>query len=141
MEWIEYNYEFCVRFRDTDAYGIVHHSNYYCYFEEARYEFSKKVLKIFENQVLNKLKFPVISSECIYKNALGYDLGKCQVKLKFRIIDSIKIEFLYEIIKKGSNKVYAKGRTVHAVINEDDKLCLTLPPCLQNIMEGIVKYE
>lgn len=140
MDWIEYSYEFRVRFRDTDAYGMVHHSNFFCYFEEARYEFSKNILKLFESQAGRNLKFPVILAECTYKNALCYDLECCQVKLKFRVTEGIKVEFLYEIRKKGNAKIYAKGRTVHAVINEDGKLCVTLPSCLQNLIEGSGKY-
>ena len=35
-EYISYTYRIKIRFRDMDSYGIVHHSNYFSYFEEAR---------------------------------------------------------------------------------------------------------
>ncbi|MGI6256700.1 MAG: acyl-CoA thioesterase [Anaerovoracaceae bacterium] len=138
---MKYTYNFSVRFRDTDAYGIVHHSNYFCYFEEARYNFSEKVLKLYEQGVMTKLKFPVISAECIYKNALGYALEEYQVHLKFRILEGARIEFRYELLKENERKIYAKGRTVHAILNEEDKLCLQLPKSLQELKERISRNE
>lgn len=137
MEWIKYDYRFRGRFRDTDAYGMVHHSNYFCYFEEARYEFSDRVLRLYENQIMEKLKFPVISAECTYKNALYYDLEEYLVRLKFRILEAARVEFVYEIRGEGTKKIYAKGRTVHAIINEENRLCLTLPQCLRRLTEGM----
>ena len=66
---MKYRYNFKIRFGDTDAYGIVHHRNYYNYFEEARFQFSAD---IFGFNVESDVKFPVIESSCIYKILLNF---------------------------------------------------------------------
>lgn len=127
MQWLEFVYPFKVRFSDTDAYGIVHHSRYYCYFEEARYEFTKQCLNLFSGYPEgNSLKFPVISSSCGYRRSLEYTLEEMYIRLRFRILDGCKVEFTYEVKKEGKSIIYAKGRTVHAIL-ENEKLCLTVP--------------
>ena len=127
MQWMEFVYPFKVRFSDTDAYGVVHHSKYYCYFEEARYEFTKQCLNLFSGYPEgNNLKFPVISSCCEYRHALDYTLDEMCIHLRFRILNGCKIEFTYEVKKAGKSTVYAKGRTVHAIL-ENGRLCLSVP--------------
>lgn len=141
QKWIEYIYSFKVRFSDTDAYGVVHHSRYYCYFEEARYEFTNQYLNLFKGYPdANDLKFPVLSSSCEYRHALTYNLEDFYVKLKFRILDDCKIAFLYEIRKEGERRVYAKGTTVHAIL-EHDKLCLKIPECINEVVRGSLENE
>lgn len=127
MEWIEFTYPFKVRFSDTDAYGVVHHSRYYCFFEEARFEFTNQCLKLFDAVPQGyDLKFPVISSGCEHRHALIYDLEEINIKLWFRILDGCKIEFRYEVKKAKENTVYAKGYTIHAIL-QNEKICLSVP--------------
>ncbi|HAU86658.1 MAG TPA: acyl-CoA thioesterase [Lachnospiraceae bacterium] len=142
MDWITYTYEFQVRFRDTDAYGIVHHSNYFCFFEEARYEFSKVMLGMYDgNEDMEELKFPVLKAECEYRHALEYDMKDYIINLKFRIEGESKIEFRYELCRKDEKKVYARGKTVHGILDKNDKLCLVIPQWLRNQIEGKVNDE
>ena len=127
MQWLEFVYPFKVRFSDTDAYGIVHHSRYYFYFEEARYEFTKQCINLFSGYPDgNSLKFHVISSSCGYRRSLEYTLEEMYIRLRFRILDGCKVECTYEVKKEGKSIIYAKGRTVHAIL-ENEKLCLTVP--------------
>ncbi|MGG7178790.1 acyl-CoA thioesterase [Clostridium paraputrificum] len=128
MEWLKYRYKVSVRFRDTDAYGIVHHSNFFCYFEEARYDFSKYVLKFQEDMIDGKrIKFPVLEAYCNYRHAVKYMGEELYVDVSFRTVNDSKIEFKYTLISEDNKKVYATGRTVHAFVDENDKLCLTIP--------------
>lgn len=137
-EWIEYTCEFSVRFRDTDAYGVVHHSNYFCYFEEARYDFARKILKFNDEDLFAvNFKFPVLEAECRYRKAVTYEKNNFNVVLKFRTISNCKLEFLYELKCPGGKKIYASGRTVHAIVDENNKLCITIPQMLlEKIMRG-----
>lgn len=136
-EWLTYQYKFSIRFRDTDSYGVIHHSNYFCYFEEARYHFAMDVLSLYEDGLkVNNIKFPVLEANCIYKHALTYEQNNFYVDLKFRTVNDSKLEFLYEIKSESDNRRYASGRTVHGVLNQDDKLCLTIPKWLRDMIEG-----
>jgi len=136
-QWIDFCYKFTIRFRDTDSYRIVHHSNYYCYFEEARYDFARKVLSLHDDDGgITGFKFPVLESSCKYKKALTYEDNHFYVDLEFRVLNDNKLEFLYEIRHEGENRVYASGRTLHAVLDGNDRLCMVIPQTLLNRMRG-----
>lgn len=137
MEWLTFSYPFSVRFSDTDAYGIVHHSKYYCYFEEARYALG--VHLNMRNLLAGRegVQFPVVYSSCQYRHPLVYDDKPAVVNLKCRVQAGCKIEFLYEIEK--DNVVYAKGSTVHAV-TEKGKLCIGTP-WLENLIDKFFGKE
>ena len=92
MKYLEYDYYFEPRFRDTDAYMVIHHSNYFCYFEEARYHFSEDIL-CFPTEIMDpeNVKFPVLKAECTYRIGIKYDFKKYCVHLKFRILDQVKV--------------------------------------------------
>lgn len=141
MEWMKYRYEVNVRFRDTDAYGIVHHSNFFCYFEEARYAFSKNILK-FDKDMMDgeSAKFPVLEAHCNYRHAVKYSGEQLYVDVKFRVVHESKIEFEYVLINENNKRVYATGKTVHAFIEDDNKLCLVIPDWFKKRIEGIDEF-
>lgn len=124
MEWLTYSYPLTIRFSDTDAYGIVHHSKYYCFFEEARYAFGASIGAKDRFKGRGKIRFPVVHSSCDYRHPLVYDGKTVTVDLKCRVQAGCRIEFVYAIKKDGV--VYAKGCTKHAV-TEDGKLCIGAP--------------
>ena len=130
---MKYIHKFRVRFSDTDAYGIVHHSSFYNYFEEARFQFSADCLG-FSEDMANKsaVKFPIIESSCIYKNPLRFSLDYYIVELGFRKLETSKLEFNFTIKDKNQKKRYAYGKTVHVIIDEQNKLCIDLPKWLDD---------
>lgn len=132
---MDYTYNFKVRFGDTDAYGIIHHSQYYHYFEGARFQFSADVLGFTEE---SKVKFPVIDSSCVYKNPLTFSLDNYVVKLTCTIINDVKLEFSYMIKDQALTKIYAYGKTTHVYLNEQGKLCVELPEWLRSRLIGTI---
>lgn len=141
-EWFEYEYAFNVRFRDTDAYAVVHHSNYFCYFEEARYSFAREMLKSYEDiSDFNNMKFPVIEASCRYIKALSYQANDYYIYLKFRMMNISKFEFIYEIRSRKKSGVFAAGRTVHVMLNENNKLCLTIPKRIADKLKAMNELQ
>lgn len=130
MLTLEYEYVIKPRFSDTDSYGVMHHSSYFKWFEEARFEFSKEVLK-FEEDLLNgkSLKFPIVECSCRFKESVIYD-DKVKIYLKFMIGKSAKVIFEYKAINLRSNNICAIGKTVHMILNENNRICLNIPEIL-----------
>lgn len=141
MKYIEYEYSFISRFSDTDSYGIVHHSKYYCYFEEARYHLSTNALGFGTNEVDgSEYRFPVLESSCKHLKPLKYNHIPYIVNVKFGIIKNVKIEFLY-VIKDKNNIEYAKGRTVHAFVKKDGSMCLDIAGWFGEKLKMVLEYE
>lgn len=122
------NYKFNIRFGDTDSYGIVHHRNFYHYFEEARFRFSKEVLDYDEE---SNIKFPLIESYCRYQNPIRFTLTAYTIEVECRLIDDAKIEFNYRIFDEKHKRLHAFGRTVHVYVDENNKMHLEIPKDLQ----------
>lgn len=130
---MKYIHQFRVRFSDTDAYGIVHHSKFYNYFEEARIHFSADYLGFSEDMANNSgIKFPVIESSCTYRNPLKFSLEYYVVEVEFENPKNPKLEFNFVITDKNRHKKYAYGKTVHVVVDASNKLCINLPKWLDD---------
>lgn len=102
-----------VQFYETDAQGIVHHSNYFRYFEEARGEFLRS--KGFPYSKLRSIGLEVVllSAECEYKKPLFYD---DVFKIELDISELTKFTFSFEYnVFKGS-EIVAKAKTRHCVV-------------------------
>jgi acyl-CoA thioester hydrolase len=122
---LTYSYKFYPRFADTDAYDVFHHASYYYWFEEARFSFSKEVLKFDETIVSGKdIKFPVIESACRYKRSISYVGKELEISLTFSITKSNKVVFDYKVL--DDNVLCATGKTVHVMLC-DGKLQFEFP--------------
>jgi len=62
-----------VRFVETDAMGIVHHSNYLTYFEEARVAYLRHIGHPFTDWRDAGLESPVLESFVQYRKPLDFD--------------------------------------------------------------------
>ncbi len=71
------DYEFVhrirVRFVETDAMGVVHHSNYLAYFEESRVEYLRAIGHPFTEWREAGLESPVLESFVQYRQPLRFD--------------------------------------------------------------------
>ena len=71
------DYEFAhrirVRFVETDAMGIVHHSNYLAYFEETRVAYLREIGHPFTQWRDEGLESPVLESFVQYRQPLSFD--------------------------------------------------------------------
>lgn len=69
----DFTHDIRVRFVETDAMGIVHHSNYLAYFEEARVAFLADVGHPFTEWREAGLESPVLESFVQYRRPLRFD--------------------------------------------------------------------
>ena len=125
-------YKFKIRFGDTDAYGIVHHRNYYNYFEEARFQYSQDV---FGFDVESKIKFPLTECYCKFKNPIKFTLDMFIIDVECKNIMNSKLEFSYKIMDQSYKKLYAYGSTTHVYVDENGKMNLELPNWIQEKLE------
>lgn len=105
---------------ETDQMGIVHHSNYIRYFEEARIDFLHQIdCDVKEMEKLG-LIIPNVDAYARYKKVIEfYDLLQIEVKLvKF---NGVRMDFEYEITFAESGVLAANGHTSHCFVNNERK--------------------
>jgi acyl-CoA thioester hydrolase len=104
-----------VQFYDTDAQGIVHHSNYFRYFEEARGEFLRCLGLPYSR--IRELGYEVVLLEacCSFKKPLFYD-EMVDIELGLEDMDKFTFRFVYKVSVEGDLR--AEGETKHCMVRE-----------------------
>lgn len=125
-----------VQFYETDAQGIVHHSNYFRYFEEARGEFLRS--KGFPYSKLRKKGYEVVLllAECEYKKPLFYD-EIFKIELKLSELTRFTFTFNYEVFKNET--LVANAKTRHCVV-KDGKI-VSIPQEIREILKNSLVSE
>ena len=104
-----------IQFYETDAQGVVHHSNHFRMFEEARGEFLRKLGMPYS--MIREMGYEVVLLEacCRYKRPIFYD-EEVEVELELGRMDRYTFEFSYRV--KVGGELRAEGRTKHCMIKE-----------------------
>ncbi|MEZ5306867.1 MAG: thioesterase family protein [Pyrinomonadaceae bacterium] len=115
-----------VRYAETDKMGIVHHSNYYVWFELGRSDFCReKGFSYLDMEDLDGVRLVVGESSCRYKSPAFYE-DQIEVRTELLNIRSRSIEFGYSIIRPSDEAILATGRTLHIVTDLNNSI-RTLP--------------
>lgn len=120
MNWHET--EIRVRYAETDKMGIVHHSNYYVWFELGRSELCRaRGFSYREMEDRDEALLIVAESRCRYKSPAFYE-DVLTVRTRISKIRSRGISFEYEIFRSSDETVLAEGETVHIVTDKNNKI-------------------
>ncbi len=109
-----------VRYAETDMMGIVHHSRYYPWFEQARTDFIKKSGYTYSGLEKMGILLPLTETQCRYLYGLKYE-DEVVVTCKIDKLTVARIEFSYEVYKLPEMKKMSEGKTKHGFIDRDFK--------------------
>ena len=98
MEGRYTEYERRINYYETDKMGIVHHSNYIRFFEEARLDMMKKVGLDYFTMEEAGIIIPVLFVDCKYIKALHFD-EDIVIQTKLTKYNGIKMEVAYEVYR------------------------------------------
>ena len=114
-----FTHEIRVRFVETDAMGIVHHSNYLHYFEESRVAYLAAIGHPFTEWRDEGLESPVLESFVTYKQPLRFD-DVATIHLNLAVVTKATFQLAYLVTTPSSTTlneplptVCALGVTVH----------------------------
>ena len=109
-----------VRYAETDQMGIVHHSSYAIWYEEARTNFIKDLNISYSEIEKIGLFLPVTNICSKYIKPAFYE-DKITIFTKIKNISCVKIEFYYELFNQN-NILINKGSTTHPFIDKSFNL-------------------
>lgn len=101
---------------ETDQMGIIHHSNYIRWFEEARVDFLEKVGYSYARMEQEGVMIPVLGASCEYKNSVRFG-DVVLIVPKIQEFNGFKMTVTYRVIKKSDNMLMATGETKHCFTN------------------------
>lgn len=118
MEAVSYRRQ--VNYYETDQMGIVHHSNYIRYFEEARLDMMDQIGMGYAGIEQAGLIIPVMFVDCQYLQPLLYG-DQFVVSTHMTKFDGIKMEISYEIYKENGEILCTTGHSGHCFLDKQMK--------------------
>lgn len=127
-----YEYIFKPRHTDFDVFKIVHHSKYFCWFEEARYDLFTQLPVTFES-IIDKYGFPVTRVECKYIRSVS-KTANMSVEVKLKVdVDTPIIHFDYRLLNSSKKILYAKAYTEHVLLDREGRLLKAYPEDVEKL--------
>lgn len=105
-------YEHRVSYYETDQMGIVHHSNYIRWFEDARVDFLEKVGFSYKKMEDMGIMIIVLGTSCEYKYPARFG-DRIVVIPKITEFNGFKMTVSYRVVNKEDGSLLAVGETKH----------------------------
>ncbi|MBR4026489.1 MAG: acyl-CoA thioesterase [Lachnospiraceae bacterium] len=110
------SYEHHVKYYETDQMGIVHHSNYVKWMEEARMDLMNQMGLNYKQMEEMEILSPVISISVEYRSMVHFD-DTIVIDTKMLKYNGIKMEVEYCMTDKETGEVRCKATSSHCFLN------------------------
>ena len=110
-----------VTYADTDAMGIVYHTNYIKWFEMGRMELLREMGIVYAQLELMGYNLPLTEVSCYYLASAKYD-DIVFIETKINYFKRASIKFEYIIWNEKKDKILVEGYSVHAFTNNEGKI-------------------
>ncbi len=111
---------FRVRYAETDAMRIVHHSSYIVWFEEGRSEYMRQLGFPYTRLEEQGLYLAVTELRARYLRAARYD-EEVVVETSIEELRSRGLTFHYRVLRGSDGALLAEGETVHVCIDDEGR--------------------
>jgi acyl-CoA thioester hydrolase len=113
-----FRHDIRVRFAETDAMGIVHHSRYLPYLEEARVEFLRSIGHPYDRQRSDGVDFAVLEAHVAYRQPLYFD---DMVTVHLALTGATRVSFSIDYLLTVGGETRSTATTVHACVNANGR--------------------
>ncbi len=109
---MKFKYERKINYYETDKMGVVHHSNYIRFLEEARCELMNEVGMSYSNLEEMGIMIPVLSVNCSYKRHVTFD---DTIVITFGIVEftGVRMTVRYTVTNKATDEIVMIAETKH----------------------------
>ncbi len=108
------------KYYETDQMGIIHHSNFIRWMEEARIDALTRFGISYKEMEEQGIISPVLSVFCEYKSMVHFD-DEILVFLKVAKYNGIKLELEYEMKDKKTEEMKCVGKSTHCFLDTSGK--------------------
>ncbi|MBM3192061.1 MAG: acyl-CoA thioesterase [Chlamydiae bacterium] len=120
------------RYCETAQDGIIHHSSYPLYLEEARIEFFKTLNCSITQLEKEKIFCPVVELSIQYLKPL-HALEEIEIKIALSELSKVRFSLAYSLLREEA--LIAKGITTHCFVNSVFRPIPILPGLLAAFMK------
>ena len=133
-------YKRIVHYYETDKMGVVHHSNYIRWFEEARLDFFKNNGYDYAELEKKGVICPVVSINCNYKHMVTYP-ENIIIEVSIKEFKGVKLVISY-VVKKEDGIIASTGESVHCFIDQQTNRIIRMDkehPDFYELMKSKIK--
>ena len=109
-----------INYYETDKMGVVHHSNYIRFFEEARCNFLEESNLPYDKMEARGIMSPVLGVTCRYKQHVTYG-DTIEIRCYIKEFSGVKFTVAYEIYNKETSALCVTGESNHCFTDSNLK--------------------
>lgn len=109
-------YRHKAQYYETDQMGVVHHSNYLRWFEEARTDLLERAGLGYDKMEERGIMVPVLAASCEYKSSVRYGESVAIIP-RVEAYTGLRMTLSYRVIDLESGELRATGETRHAFLD------------------------
>ncbi len=117
---MSFTFERKINYYETDRMGVVHHSNYIRYMEEARCAWLESIEMPFSLLEENGITIPVLGVNCSYKYHVTFD-DTIIIRPFVKEYSGVRMTVGYDVQDKKTGKTVLVGETKHCFTNKNLK--------------------
>lgn len=110
-----------VRFVETDMMGVVHHSNYFRWFEMGRVEYLRQAGVFLTELMADGIVFPITHVDCQYRASAKFD-DIILIEIILEEVSPVKMVFTYKVVRKEDGVLLATGSTQNVFTDQSGKI-------------------
>ena len=109
-----------INYYETDKMGVVHHSNYIRFFEEARCQFLKDANLPYDVLEEKGIMSPVLGVSCKYKRHVTFG-DTIQIETSIKEFSGVKFTVQYKVYNKNTGELCVEGESNHCFTDSNLK--------------------
>ena len=110
-----------VRFVETDMMGVVHHSNFFRWFEMGRVEYLRQAGILLKELMGDGIVFPMTHVDCQYRSPARFD-DVILIEAILEEVSPVKMVFTYKVLRKEDGVLLATGSTQNVFTDQNGKI-------------------
>ena len=115
-----YSFEWTVQYYETDQMGIIHHSNYIKWMEEARLDLMDQIGLNYKQMEEMEIISPVLSISVEYHSMVHFD-DTVVIQTKLVKYTGVKMEVEYIMTDKETGELRTTAYSSHCFLNRSGK--------------------
>lgn len=128
-----------VRFAETDMMGVVHHANYFRWFEVGRVEYLRQAgINLLDLMAIG-IVFPITDVSCQYKSSAYFD-DIISIETSLTELSRAKMVYSYRVVRETDGKLLAEGKTQNVFTDKQGRIIRLEPQVLEKL-ESMYRQE
>ena len=123
-----------VNYYETDQMGIVHHSNYIRWFEEARVDYMDQIGFSYQKSVESRIDFAVLAVTCEYKSMARFG-DTVKITMRIAKLEPFRMTIAYQVADSKTGEIRAIGESKHCYYHSQKKRPVSLKKELPELYE------